>query len=60
MKIDSTSIDFFLSIPDEVLAKIAFYDRESLERLCMALSLDIQLLKESTNNEGSNNRGNVH
>ena len=48
MKIDGNAIDFFYSIPDEVLAKIAFYDWEALERLCVALTLDVQLLKEST------------
>ena len=46
MKIDGSAIDFFNSIPDEVLAKIAFYDRDALERLCIALTLDIQLLNE--------------
>jgi hypothetical protein len=51
MKIDGNAIDFFNSIPDDVLAKIAFYDWESLERLCIALTLDIQLLKESTQSE---------
>jgi hypothetical protein len=50
MKIDGNAIDFFISIPDEILAKIAFYDWESLERLCIALTLDIQLLKESSQN----------
>ena len=47
MKIDGNAIDFFYSIPDEVLAKIAYYDWEALERLCVALTLDVQLLKES-------------
>ena len=51
MRVDGNAIDFFNSIPDDVLAKIAFYDWESLERLCIALTLDIQLLKESTQNE---------
>ena len=51
MKIDGNTIDFFSSIPDDVLAKIAFYDWESLERLCIALTLDIQLLKESIQSE---------
>ena len=51
MKIDGNAIEFFESIPDDVLAKIAFYDWESLERLCIALTLDIQLLKESTQSE---------
>ena len=47
MKIDGNAIDFFTSIPDDILAKIAFYDWESLEKLCMALTVDIQLVKES-------------
>ena len=47
MKIDGGAIEFFTSIPDEVLAKIAFYDWEALERLCIALTLDIQLIKET-------------
>jgi len=51
MKIDGNSIDFFTSIPDEILAKIAFYDWEALERLCIALTIDIQLMKESVKNE---------
>ena len=51
MKIDGNAIDFFNSIPDDVLAKIAFYDWESLERLCIALTLGIQLLKESIQSE---------
>lgn len=51
MKIDGNAIEFFESIPDDVLAKIAFYDWEALERLCIALTLDIQLLKESTQSE---------
>ena len=46
MKIDGGVIEFFNSIPDEVLAKIAFYDRDALERLCIALTLDVQLLNE--------------
>lgn len=51
MKIDGNAIDFFNSIPDDILAKIAFYDWEALERLCLALTLDIQLLKESAQSE---------
>jgi hypothetical protein len=47
MKIDGNTIDFFESIPDDVLLKIALYDWEALERLCSALTIDMQLLKES-------------
>jgi hypothetical protein len=59
MKIDGNAIDFFNSIPDDILGKIAFYDWEALERLCIALSLDIQLLKESEIDESSSDRGNL-
>jgi len=56
MKINGNSIDFFISIPDEILAKIAFYDWEAMERLCLALTMDIQLLKEAVHNESSSDR----
>ena len=56
MKINGNSIDFFTSIPDEVLAKIAFYDWEAMERLCLALTIDVQLLKETVHNESSSDR----
>ena len=46
MKIDGGAIEFFQSIPDDVLAKIAQYDWEALERLCVALTIDVQLLIE--------------
>jgi hypothetical protein len=47
MKIKGSAFEFFETIPDELLMKIAINDWESLERLCFALILDIQLLKES-------------
>ena len=47
MRIDGNTIDFFESIPDDILLKIALYDWEALERLCSALTIDMQLLKES-------------
>jgi hypothetical protein len=46
MKIDGGAIEFFQSIPDDLLAEIAIHDREALIRLCIALSLDIQLIVE--------------
>jgi len=46
MKIDGGAIEFFNSIPDDVLAKIAQYDWEALERLCVALTIDVQLYLE--------------
>ena len=51
MKIDGSAIEFFQSIPDDILAKIAQYDWDALERLCIALTLDIQLLKEEMQEE---------
>lgn len=47
MKPKSGAIEFFQKIPDEVLIRLAMYDWESLERLCVALTLDVQILKES-------------
>jgi len=47
MKIDGSAIEFFESIPNDVLVKIALYDWDSLERMCVALTLDIQILKET-------------
>ena len=46
MKIKNNSSDFFDDMPDELLVKLAIYDWESLERICMALTLDVQILKE--------------
>ena len=40
------AIEFFYSIPDEVLVKIAQYDWDALESLCIALTLDFQLIEE--------------
>ena len=48
MKIDGGAFDFFESIPDDLLVEIALHDREALERLCIALTLDIQLMMEQT------------
>jgi len=51
MKIDGGAIEFFNSIPDDVLAKIAQYDWDALERLCIALTIDVQLYLESIDKE---------
>jgi len=47
MKIDGSAIEFFESIPNDVLVKIALYDWDSLERMCVALTLDMQILRET-------------
>lgn len=46
MKIKGGASEFFQTIPDDLLLQIAIHDWESLERLCVALTLDLQLLKE--------------
>ena len=46
MKIDGGALEFFQSIPDDMFVQIAFHDRDSLERLCAALTLDVQLIVE--------------
>ena len=46
MKINGGALEFFQTIPDDMLTQIAFYDRESLERLCVALTIDVQLVVE--------------
>ena len=46
MKLDGGALEFFQSLPDDLLAEIALHDREALVRLCIALSLDIQLMVE--------------
>ena len=46
MKLDGGALEFFQSLPDDLMVQIAINDWESLERLCVALSLDIQLIIE--------------
>ena len=46
MKIDGGALEFFQTIPDDMLTQIALHDRDSLERLCVALTLDVQLTIE--------------
>jgi hypothetical protein len=38
--------EFFSTIPDELLIKMALYDWGSLKKVCMALTLDIHLIEE--------------
>jgi hypothetical protein len=39
--------DFFKAIPNDVLAQVAIDDWNALEVLCNALTIDLQLSKES-------------
>ena len=48
MKIKANALDIFDSLPDELLVQIAYNDPEALEELCMAITLELQLLKEKT------------
>ena len=62
MNINGGAIEFFLSIPDDLLIQIAANDWESLKAICNALTLDIQLLKEQgklEENESFSNWRNV-
>lgn len=48
MKIKANALDIFDSLPDELLVQIAYNEPEALEELCMALTLEHQLLNEKT------------
>lgn len=52
------AINFFHSIPDDILVDITLNDWSSLEALCVGYTLDLQLIEEG-NNENINNRRNV-
>ena len=62
MKIDDPSyrgsIDFFHSIPDEVLIGITLESWDYLEALCVGYTLDYQLMIENKD-ESNNNRRNM-
>jgi hypothetical protein len=47
MIIESGALEFFDSLPDEVLVEIALNDWPALISICSALSIDLQLLKEN-------------
>ena len=53
MKIDGGAVEFFQSIPDDLLAEIAINDMGALERLCIALTLDVQLIIEEAERKNS-------
>jgi hypothetical protein len=39
--------EFFATLPDELLINMALYDWVSLKKICIALTLDLQLIEES-------------
>jgi len=47
MKINNSAIEFFENIPDDLLVDIAMNDWGALKRLCIALTLDVQLMVEA-------------
>ena len=51
MKIDGGALEFFQTIRDDMLTQIALHDRDSLKRLCIALTLDVQLIIEEAERE---------
>jgi len=55
MKRKSKAIESFATLPDELLIHIAQHDFESLEELCMALTLDAQLLKQKPKKSNKKN-----
>ena len=58
MRIEGGAIEFFHSIPDEVLVEIALNEWNALEVLCIGYTLDLQIMNEN-NNESISNRRNV-
>ena len=48
MKFKDPAVEFFDSMPDQLLIKLAMYDWMSLYKICTALALDIQLLIEES------------
>ena len=46
MTTKNSVVEFFNEMPDDLLVKLALKDWESLERICMVLTLDAQILEE--------------
>jgi|TARA_B110000503_G_scaffold56017_1_gene89858 hypothetical protein len=51
-----SSLSFFDSLPDDVLIELAQNNWRSLELLCAAITVDLQLLKEDSYESTSNRR----
>ena len=51
-----SSLSFFDSLPDDVLIELAQNNWRSLELLCDAITVDLQLLKEDSYESTSNRR----
>lgn len=45
-KLKDPAVEFFDSMNDDFLIKLATYDWMALYKICTALALDLQLLKE--------------
>ena len=46
--VDNSAEEFFKSMPNDLLVKLALSDWFALQRICIALTLDIQLLIEAS------------
>jgi len=46
MTTKNSVVEFFNEMPEDLLVKLALKDWESLERICMVLTLDAQILEE--------------
>jgi hypothetical protein len=45
--VQSIADEFFETIPDELLIKMALHDWVSLKKVCIAITLDLQLIEEA-------------
>ena len=46
--------EFFQTIPDSLLVKLALYDWVALRKICMALTLDLQIMEEERKKKPAN------
>ena len=56
LKITGGVLNFFNNISDDILIELTQNDWDSLELLCSALTIDLQLLKENSHEDSSNRR----
>jgi hypothetical protein len=44
--LDKKAVEFFNSIPKDVLVELATYEWKTLQRMCAAITLDLQIIRE--------------
>ena len=54
-----SKIDYFAGVDDQVLIEMALFYPDSLVKMCMLISLDMQVEKEDYEKKSSSNRRNV-